>query len=206
VYSYFYDSTQPGKIPAGAHACLYYDGLYKATAEQAERFPAVRWITVLGNAKAGVADFEQGNAVYSRPGELRAWVTARAALVPRYHTYVTPDPATLAAWAAKWGHPLAGTEELNPRLSRTAVLPKGTHITFPGPPAGAAADLQARVYCDLSNLPVVRKELEGLPYQVWLATLDGNKLHAGYTEDLWGVQYAGGVKADYDTSVLYGTW
>ena len=144
----FYDSTQPGKIPAGAHACLYYDGDYKATAEQAKRFAATRWITVTGDYKnCGIADFEAGNSVFSKPGALRAFV--------------------------------AGRDEMKAR---------------------------ARVYCDQSNLPKVRAELEGLDYLVWLGTLDGNKLSAGYTPGLWAVQFAGGMKADYDTSVLYGTW
>ena len=144
----FYDSAQPAKIPAGSHACLYYDGLYKATPAQAARFAAVRWITVLGDyANCGCADFEAGNEVYSRPGALRAWVEGRIAMKAR-----------------------------------------------------------ARVYCSRSNLPVVRNHLEGLGYLVWLATLDGDKLNAGYTEGLWAVQYAGGMTAPYDTSVHYGVW
>jgi hypothetical protein len=144
----FYDSTQPDKIPARAHACLYYDGDYKATPEQAARFTAVRWITVLGDYEhCGIADFEAGNAVFSKPGALRAFVEGR------------------------------------------------NHM-----------NVRARVYCDLSNLPKVRAELEGLDYLVWLGTLDGNKLSAGYTGGLWAVQYAGGVNAPMDTSVLYGVW
>jgi hypothetical protein len=144
----FYDSTQPQLIPEGAHACLYYDGDYAATAAQAKRFAAVRWITVLGDYRnCGVADFEQGNEVYSKPGALRDFVQGR--------------------------------------------IDMGT---------------RARVYCDLSNLPTVRSDLEGLKYLVWLATLDGNKLSANYTPGLWGVQFAGGVDAEYDTSVLYGVW
>jgi hypothetical protein len=144
----FYDSTQPELIPEGTHACLYYDGDYAATAEQAKRFSAVRWITVLGDyANCGIADFEQGNAVFSQPGALRAFVQGRIDMGKR-----------------------------------------------------------ARVYSDLSNLPTVRSELDGLAYLVWLATLDGNKLSADYTPGLWGVQFAGGPTANYDTSVLYGTW
>jgi hypothetical protein len=65
---------------------------------------------------------------------------------------------------------------------------------------------RARVYCDRSNLQKVRFELAGLDYLVWLATLDGDKLSADYTTGLWGVQFTGGLSADYDTSVLYGTW
>jgi hypothetical protein len=144
----FYDSTRPAEIPEGAHACLYYDGDYAATAAQAKRFVATRWITVLGNYRnCGIADFEQGNEVYSKAGALRAFVQGRKNM-----------------------------------------------------------NVRARVYCNQSNLPKVRSELEGLEYLVWLATLDGNKLSADYTSGLWGVQYAGGLTAAYDTSVLYGVW
>ena len=144
----FYDSTQPELIPAGTHACLYYDGEFAATPEQAKRFAAVRWITVLGNyADCGIADFEAGNAVFSEPGALRSFVEGR--------------------------HKMG---------------------------------VRARVYCDRANLPTVRSELDGLTYLVWIGTLDGDKLSANYTPGLWGVQFAGGMTADYDTSVLYGVW
>jgi len=145
----FYDSTRPDLIPAGSHACLYADGLYRATPAQSLRFAAVRWITVEGgsNPAAGCADYEEGNPVYDVPGALREWVQART-----------------------------------------------------------SRGMRARVYCDRATLPQVREELTGLHYLVWLATLDGNKLDAGYTEGLWGVQYAGGMTAAYDTSILYGVW
>ncbi|HEY2687630.1 MAG TPA: hypothetical protein VGJ50_04265 [Streptosporangiaceae bacterium] len=144
----FYDSTRPELIPAGTHACLYYDGLYAATPQQAKRFAAVRWITVLGDYRhCGVADYEAGNAVYSKPGALRTWVKGRIDM----HT-------------------------------------------------------RARVYCNRANLPKVRTQLEGLTYLVWIATLDGNKLSKDWTHGLWGVQFAGGETANYDTSVLYGVW
>jgi hypothetical protein len=144
----FYDSTQPELIPAGSHACLYYDGDYAATAEQAKRFAATRWITVLGDyANCGIADYEAGNEVYAQPGALRAWVEGRHKM-----------------------------------------------------------NVRARVYCDRANLAAVRSHLEGLEYLVWISTLDGDKLSASYTPGLWGVQYAGGVTASYDTSVLYGVW
>jgi hypothetical protein len=70
------------------------------------------------------------------------------------------------------------------------------------------AGLRARVYTDLNNFPSVRSKLASLDnrYLVWIATLDGNKLSPEFAGDLWGVQYAGGPTADYDTSVLYGTW
>jgi len=144
----FYDSTQPNLIPAGSHACLYYDGDYAANPAEAKRFAAVRWITVLGDYRnCGIADYEQGNAVYSEPGALRAYVEGRKNMGTR-----------------------------------------------------------ARVYCDRANLPKVRSALEGLNYLVWIGTLDGDKLSPGYTPGLWGVQFAGGPTAEYDTSVLYGVW
>lgn len=144
----FFDSTDPGKIPDGAHACLYVDGDFAASQEEAKRFAAVRWITVLGNFRdAGAADYEQGNPIYDVPGTLRLWVAGRIGM-----------------------------------------------------------GVRARVYCDRANLPKVRSELDGLGYLVWLATLDGDKLDKDWTPGLWGVQYAGGLTADYDTSVLYGEW
>jgi hypothetical protein len=144
----FYDSTRPDLIPADTAACLYYDGLYAATPEQAKRFRAVRWITVLGDYRnCGIADFEAGNEVYAKAGALRAYVQGR--------------------------------------------INMGT---------------RARVYCDRSNLPKVRADLEGLNYLVWIGTLDGNKLSPDWTPGLWGVQFAGGEDAAYDTSILYGVW
>jgi hypothetical protein len=144
----FYDSVSPEKIPAGTHACLYYDGLYAAKPAQAKRFAAVRWITVLGDYhNCGIADYEQGNEVYNKAGALRAFVQGRINL-----------------------------------------------------------GLRARVYCNRSTLPTVRSHLEGLNYLVWIGTLDGNKLSAHWTTGLWGVQYAGGMTAAYDTSILYGVW
>jgi hypothetical protein len=86
----FYDAVTPGNIPAGAHACLYWDGLYKATAEEAARFAAVRWITVEGGAAAaahaGAADAEQGNPVFD-PALLREWAVARKAMNARARVY-----------------------------------------------------------------------------------------------------------------------
>jgi hypothetical protein len=144
----FYDSTQPELMPEGSHACLYFDGDFAATAEQAKRFAAVRWITVLGNYRnCGIADFEAGNEVFSQPGALRAFVEGRRNM-----------------------------------------------------------GVRARVYCDRANLSTVRSELDGLEYLVWLSTLDGDQLSANFTPGLWGVQFAGGLTADFDTSVLYGVW
>jgi hypothetical protein len=86
----FYDAVTPANIPDGAHACLYWDGRYKATAAQAARFAAVRWITVEGGAAAaahaGAADAEQGNPVFD-PALLREWAVARKAMNARARVY-----------------------------------------------------------------------------------------------------------------------
>lgn len=74
----FYDSVSPAKIMAGAHACLYHDGEFAATEADAERFAAVRWITVIGDwENCGIADYERGNPVFSVNDALRAWVEGR---------------------------------------------------------------------------------------------------------------------------------
>ena len=160
----FYDSVSPEKIPAGAAACLYADGLYKATQEQARRFKAVRWITVEGGAAAaayaGCADFEPGNPVYGGEGALREWAEARRAMHCR-----------------------------------------------------------ARVYFDLSNARDAHDQVGDMENVVyWVAAygekrtaagvvqlLAGFGVHAG-AEKVWGLQYAGGVDAAYDTDVLLGVW
>ena len=71
-----------------------------------------------------------------------------------------------------------------------------------------SAGFRARVYHDRSRTADVLARLYGLGgrYEHWVATLDGNKLSADYLPGMWGVQYAGGVTAGYDTSVLYGQW
>ena len=64
----FYDSARPDLIPAGAHACLYYDGEFTPTEAEVKRLGPVRWITVLGGAGAaahtGCIDSESGNDAY----------------------------------------------------------------------------------------------------------------------------------------------
>jgi hypothetical protein len=83
-----YDAVIPGNIPAGASACLYYDGDWPATQAEAARFAAVRWITVTGDyAHCGIADYEKGNAVFSQDGALRAWVTGRRSMGKRARVY-----------------------------------------------------------------------------------------------------------------------
>lgn len=72
----------------------------------------------------------------------------------------------------------------------------------------ASRQLRARVYHNRSDTSRVLAELFGLEgkYEHWVATLDGNKLSASFLPDMWGVQYAGGVSSNYDSSVLYGEW
>jgi hypothetical protein len=72
----------------------------------------------------------------------------------------------------------------------------------------ASRQLRARVYHNRSDTSRVLAELFGLEghYEHWVATLDGNKLSASYLPNMWGVQYQGGVTANYDTSILYGAW
>jgi hypothetical protein len=85
----FYDSTDPAKIPSGAHAALYRDGDYAATTEQASRFAAVRWITVLGDWRTcGIADVENGDMT---PGDARLWVKGRQSIGKRARVYCNRD-------------------------------------------------------------------------------------------------------------------
>lgn len=85
----FYDSSVPANIPMTAeYACLYSDGRYAATKEQAARFKHTRWITVEGNWKtSGIADFEQDNPVYDNPDALRTWVAGRIGMNVRARVY-----------------------------------------------------------------------------------------------------------------------
>lgn len=92
----FYDSVDPAKIPDSAtHVALYHDGLYPATPKQAKRFPQVHWITVTGDPSCGIADYEQGNEVYDKPGALRAYVAGRHRRIRRAIVY--SDRSNVAA-------------------------------------------------------------------------------------------------------------
>ena len=86
----FYDSARPGLIPAGAHACLYYDGEFTPTEAEVKRLGPVRWITVLGGAGAaahtGCIDFETGNEAYVGD-QLRQWAVGRKAMNCRARVY-----------------------------------------------------------------------------------------------------------------------
>jgi hypothetical protein len=80
----------------------------------------------------------------------------------------------------------------------------------------------ARVYCDRGNAEEALQQAAGMPnVRWWISTLDGNphwtagelaldlaqNWHAPIAPDiLWGVQFAGGMTADYDTSTLFGAW
>jgi hypothetical protein len=74
----FYDSTDPEKIPAGARACLYADGDFASGRADLGEFAGVKWITVLGNQWAQIADFEQGNGVFANGDALRVWAGGMA--------------------------------------------------------------------------------------------------------------------------------
>lgn len=87
----FYDAAESANIPSGAHAALAADGIYAPMArQQAHRFAAVRWITVLGGADAaayaGILDYETGNEAYT-PERLRAWAQQRRAMNCRARVY-----------------------------------------------------------------------------------------------------------------------
>ena len=80
----------------------------------------------------------------------------------------------------------------------------------------------ARVYCDRANSEEALSQVAGMPnVRFWVSTLDNNphwtadelaadlrdNWHADIAAaDLWGVQFAGGMTADWDTSLLFGTW
>jgi hypothetical protein len=142
----FYDSVKTNLLPHGL-VCLYADGDYAQGQVDLGGYSGVKWITVLGNQFADIADYEPGNAVY--------------------------EGDALARWAAGRRH----------------------------------QGYQAVVYTDLDNFAQARSTLGDIPVLWWLATLDGNQLSADYSGVwVWGVQYAGGEDADYDTSILYREW
>ena len=97
----FYDSSKWGLIPAGSDALLYMDGAFAASRQDAKRFRAVRWITVLGSANAGAGDFEEGNALFEASGRLREWAEARKAMGCRARVYC--DLSNLKAAHAQVG-------------------------------------------------------------------------------------------------------
>lgn len=65
---------------------------------------------------------------------------------------------------------------------------------------------RARVYCDRVNMSRAAAELDGLPFEWWIATLDGDKLGPGFAPNLWAVQFEGGPRGQVDKSALYGPW
>lgn len=87
----FYDSVRWAMIPAGADACLYSDGRWKAPPDAAHRFRRVRWITVLGDKGSGCGDYEPGNDLFEIPGRLRTWAEGRKAGGWRARVYTDRD-------------------------------------------------------------------------------------------------------------------
>lgn len=83
TYIQFYDSSKdtgsdpiPNAPDGATHAALYSDGDFAADPAAAKaRFKYRRWITVLGDVNAGLADFEPGNLIYNQRGALRNWAT-----------------------------------------------------------------------------------------------------------------------------------
>lgn len=83
-------------------------------------------------------------------------------------------------------------------------------------------DCLARVYCNRSSAEEALGQVAGMGnVRFWISTLDNNphwtaeelaadlrdNWHADIAAaDLWGVQYAGGMTAAFDTSALFGTW
>jgi hypothetical protein len=95
----FYDSARWGLIPAGTRACLYLDGRYAVTPEQAKRFGPRRWITVLGGGAAaggaGCIDYETGNLAYEG-AQLWVWAQERRAMNCRARVYCSRADAARA--------------------------------------------------------------------------------------------------------------
>jgi hypothetical protein len=75
----FYDAENIGLFPSGVkYAALYADGDYAVKSDsRALAIPNRRWITVLGDPKCGIADFEPDNEIYASRGALRAWAADR---------------------------------------------------------------------------------------------------------------------------------
>ena len=83
-------------------------------------------------------------------------------------------------------------------------------------------DCLARVYADRANSAEALEQVAGMVnVRWWISTLDNNphwtaeelaadlrdNWHADIAAaDLWGVQFAGGMTAAFDTSALFGTW
>lgn len=85
--------------------------------------------------------------------------------------------------------------------------------------ARQAMKCRARVYTDLANAAAAHERVGDLPNVVYWLAAYGPKLTAGQVVTvlrargadvaearIWGLQFAGGVLAAYDTSVLYGAW
>jgi hypothetical protein len=82
-------------------------------------------------------------------------------------------------------------------------------------------DCRARVYCNRSDLPKAHSLVGDLPNVCWwVATLDNKRWTLAEIaaniltearlridpERIWAVQYAGGMTAKYDVSLLMGDW
>jgi hypothetical protein len=66
----------------------------------------------------------------------------------------------------------------------------------------------ATIYCNRSTFPAIQKACAGLPYRLWLATLDGTKLTTFMGKTVWACQFETVRNADgplYDVSEIFGT-
>jgi hypothetical protein len=84
----FYDSAARAFPPGTDRVMLPVDGAFAVPPDYAARFKHVRWYTVTGDyERAGWADFETGNGVYSQPGKLYEFAAGRIGLGHRAGIY-----------------------------------------------------------------------------------------------------------------------
>lgn len=66
----------------------------------------------------------------------------------------------------------------------------------------------ATIYCNRNTFPAIQKACAGLPYRLWLATLDGTRLREFMGHPVWAVQYETVKDSQghdlYDLSEVYG--
>jgi hypothetical protein len=120
-------------------------------------------------------------------------------------------------WITVDGHPDAGIADYE--LDNPVYDDPGTLLAWAQ--ARHRNGYRARVYCDRADYGRALAELGHTPVIWWIATLDGNpgwtpaliaaSIHAEYDEiidpaTVWGIQWKGGPKFDYDTSTLFGEW
>ncbi|HUN34108.1 MAG TPA: hypothetical protein VMU95_19070 [Trebonia sp.] len=89
----FYDSVEPGVLPAGQAAAVYADGPFATSSASVAGHPNVLWIDVNGgDPNANVLDVEPGDAT---PARAALWVSSK----------LTADPSSVAivyTFIAEW--------------------------------------------------------------------------------------------------------